>query len=107
MPETIMHGVKQHLSARVMECANGGYIVLFDGYGLAARSNWQDAIACIEEIGYDQLNIPRYEPSIPSGIDPSLEVDGPPNRRSRLHSSIMLAAAILSTIIVALSVKIA
>ena len=106
--QTIMHGVKQQLCPRIMECSQEGFIVVFQGQGVAARSSWQEVLTCIEEVGYAHLNIARPEPVIPAGIDPTIQGESREAQSfgSRLHSSLMTAAAVASTILVALSVKI-
>lgn len=107
-PKITVHGVKNMLCPRIMECSEGGFIIVFDGIGLAAKSNFGEVLNCIEEVGVAKLGLHRDDPEIPEGLrgGPSRS-QNEHNRGSMLHLRPFTAlAALITTIMVALSIKI-
>jgi hypothetical protein len=104
-PETTMNGIKQQLMPRIMECSRGGFIVLFDGKGVASRSTWGEVINCIEELGYEEMGVQRPEPVIPEGIDPTVQGEPHHPKETTLHSTFLWAATVVITALAAFSIR--
>lgn len=113
-PEFPMAGMKQQLTTRILECAKGGFVVIFEGHGVAARSTWDEVLDAIETEGGSILNVSRMKmPRFTErGEDPP-EVDERPriDMKGIMHSLAMTitaaTAAILSALVTLVSVKIA
>lgn len=113
MPELVMTGVTKQLTIRVLECAGGGFIVVFDGHGMAARSSWGEVLDSVEDAGCEHLGLDRPE-RIPRGIMPDHNEKSLRIREKvedRIHTiaafALTLAAALAAAALSAMSVRIA
>lgn len=108
-PETALVGIKKQLTTRILECEKGGYIIIFEGHGLAAKSTWDEVLDCVEDIGgalmkAERMPLPRVFKDVPMQT-PSAD-DIKKTVQTGLNNIGMVLAAAASAILAFISVKI-
>lgn len=103
-PEMVLNSVSKQMTARILVCAKGGFIVVFDGHGIAARSNWTEVVEAITDAGCEHLGVDR-----PEALPNIIEQDERPkaNFRDILHSFAGSLSMVSAMLVAVLSVKLA
>jgi hypothetical protein len=74
------------MSVRILEADKGGFIVVFEGHGIAAKSSWEEVLSAIEEAGFEHMGLEKPEP-LPSIMRPQ-ERSMPDKALEMVHSFI-------------------
>src|SRR5262245_48277532 len=94
-PELTLTSIEKQLTARVLECKRGGFIIIFEGHSIAARSNWTEVLEAMDEAGVEYLGVHPRE-CMPSFMQPV-----PPSVKDRIKDAYERAKSAVNIIIAA------